>query len=257
MKKQMVALAVCSAFAVTSQGALWIDGIATSPALSNSVATTLSTYTVGANTYNVSQTASSVSGLGADLTTTWQVWGQNAASAGSVSNGLVDARLDTGVLGSAAIDNARYHFSTALTGTENVFVFMNAGNAADEINTITAYDSSGTMVGSSISLNTDLELGSGAWDGSALAVGQMDMSRFRDSTGAGGDLNNRNILGFSVDLSEFGGDASTITSIQMDGVAANVDYTLIGIGVIPEPGTLGLVAAFGGAVLFIRRRFMI
>lgn len=27
--------------------------------------------------------------------------------------------------------------------------------------------------------------------------------------------------------------------------------------VIPEPGTLGLVAAFGGGVLFIRRRFMI
>lgn len=26
---------------------------------------------------------------------------------------------------------------------------------------------------------------------------------------------------------------------------------------VPEPGTLGLVAAFGGAVLFIRRRFMI
>lgn len=256
MKKQMMSLAVCSAFAVASQAALWVDSITTSPDLSNSEATTLLTYTVGANTYNVSQTASSVSGLGADLTGTWQVWGQNSTMV-SVSNSLVDTYLDTGVLGSTAIDDARYHFSTALTGTENVFVFMNAGGQADEINTITAYDSGGTMVGSAISLNTAGELGAGAWDGAALAVDQMNLSRFRASDTNSAALNNRNILGFSVNLSEFGGDASTITAIQMDGVAANVDYHLVGVGVIPEPATLGLIGVFGGAMLFIRRRFMI
>lgn len=31
----------------------------------------------------------------------------------------------------------------------------------------------------------------------------------------------------------------------------------IGVSAVPEPATLGLVAVFGGAVLFIRRRFMI
>lgn len=36
-----------------------------------------------------------------------------------------------------------------------------------------------------------------------------------------------------------------------------VDNIAISGNVIPEPATLGLVAAFGGAVLFIRRRFMI
>jgi hypothetical protein len=45
------------------------------------------------------------------------------------------------------------------------------------------------------------------------------------------------------------GDAQTsiFDEIRMDTELANV---------IPEPATLGLVAAFGGAVLFIRRRFM-
>lgn len=41
----------------------------------------------------------------------------------------------------------------------------------------------------------------------------------------------------------FGGDESTV-------------FTDLDIVVIPEPATLGLVAAFGGAILFIRRRFM-
>ncbi len=39
----------------------------------------------------------------------------------------------------------------------------------------------------------------------------------------------------------------------------NSEYVgdIIAASVIPEPATMGLVAAFGGAVLFIRRRFMI
>ncbi|VGO12661.1 hypothetical protein PDESU_01214 [Pontiella desulfatans] len=42
-----------------------------------------------------------------------------------------------------------------------------------------------------------------------------------------------------------------------DDGTGNVTRTLdITTSVIPEPGTLGLVAAFGGGVLFIRRRFM-
>lgn len=35
------------------------------------------------------------------------------------------------------------------------------------------------------------------------------------------------------------------------------DFTGVTLNVIPEPATLGMVAVFGGGILFIRRRFMI
>ncbi|WP_372846130.1 PEP-CTERM sorting domain-containing protein [Pontiella sp.] len=40
-------------------------------------------------------------------------------------------------------------------------------------------------------------------------------------------------------------------------IGGSTDVAAATLTVIPEPATLGLVAAFGGAVLFIRRRFMI
>ncbi len=39
--------------------------------------------------------------------------------------------------------------------------------------------------------------------------------------------------------------------------ASSLDIDEIGLSVIPEPATLGMVAAVGGAILFIRRRLMI
>ena len=39
------------------------------------------------------------------------------------------------------------------------------------------------------------------------------------------------------------------------GKTFTVDAVTYATNVIPEPGTLGLVTAFGGAVLFIRRRY--
>ncbi|MDF7823643.1 hypothetical protein P4B35_06420 [Pontiellaceae bacterium B12227] len=42
-----------------------------------------------------------------------------------------------------------------------------------------------------------------------------------------------------------------------DGKSAYFEEGSLQVTVIPEPATLGLVAAFGGAVMFIRRRFMI
>ncbi len=39
--------------------------------------------------------------------------------------------------------------------------------------------------------------------------------------------------------------------------ASSLDIDEIGLSVIPEPATLGMVAAVGGAIMFIRRRLMI
>lgn len=56
------------------------------------------------------------------------------------------------------------------------------------------------------------------------------------------------------------GDSFTISSVlntptAVDGAGASLAG--LSFEVIPEPATLGLVGVFGGAVLFIRRRFMI
>ncbi|VGO13211.1 hypothetical protein PDESU_01765 [Pontiella desulfatans] len=54
-------------------------------------------------------------------------------------------------------------------------------------------------------------------------------------------------------------DGSGNLLISLTGVESAAHITIAGMTLqaIPEPGTLGLVAAFGGAVLFIRRRFML
>ncbi len=39
--------------------------------------------------------------------------------------------------------------------------------------------------------------------------------------------------------------------------ASSLDIDAVSLSVIPEPATLGMVAAMGGAILFVRRRFMI
>ncbi|VGO15401.1 hypothetical protein PDESU_03984 [Pontiella desulfatans] len=76
----------------------------------------------------------------------------------------------------------------------------------------------------------------------------------RDSTGvyAGGNqFEGRNNASYNIADWDTGGGTewNNVSSIANDDFLFAVDAT-----VIPEPATLGLVAAFGGAVLFIRRR---
>jgi hypothetical protein len=65
-----------------------------------------------------------------------------------------------------------------------------------------------------------------------------------DGSFGGGDFA---VFRFKIDDFE-----NTANNSQWD--VANGSMTL---DVIPEPATLGLVAAFGGGIVFIRRRFMI
>jgi hypothetical protein len=48
-----------------------------------------------------------------------------------------------------------------------------------------------------------------------------------------------------------------VTSGTWATVASSLSIDSMGLSVIPEPATLGMVAAVGGAILFIRRRFVI
>lgn len=71
-----------------------------------------------------------------------------------------------------------------------------------------------------------------------------------------------NDLSNSYTLPDFAGTTGAALPAGMisnTGILANGTDSLYfkSYAVIPEPATLGLIAAFGGAVLFIRRRFMI
>jgi len=80
------------------------------------------------------------------------------------------------------------------------------------------------------------------------------------------NLMSYDVTGSATDSQSIAADLSGITSInnfrprggtmQADGTYLDLDTITIET-VIPEPATLGLVAAFGGGILFIRRRFLI
>ncbi|VGO12790.1 hypothetical protein PDESU_01344 [Pontiella desulfatans] len=72
---------------------------------------------------------------------------------------------------------------------------------------------------------------------------QIDLGLASGSTLYAGYSTDWNDVG-AVDIASF----SKIDEVHMDNFQ---------IEVIPEPATLGLISAFGGAVLFIRRRFML
>jgi hypothetical protein len=96
---------------------------------------------------------------------------------------------------------------------------------------MTRWPGGGDVAGTSLTTVDDIAI---AWD-----EGAQD--------GGGNDT-----YTFTSEQSDFKVVSSAGNGFGVDSIGAT--FTL---SVIPEPATLGLVAAFGGAVLFIRRRFMI
>jgi hypothetical protein len=75
-------------------------------------------------------------------------------------------------------------------------------------------------------------------------------------TGTGDNV----LVGDDYGIGTFVADSTTqLFEINTSGGASNNGTRLTGyqLRAIPEPATLGLIAAFGGGILFIRRRFMI
>ncbi len=66
-----------------------------------------------------------------------------------------------------------------------------------------------------------------------------------------------------ADLTSTGGTFAGVDTVRIgNGFSASVGDLILGdtyedVNAIPEPATLGMIGAFGGAMLFIRRRFMI
>ncbi|MDF7825976.1 PEP-CTERM sorting domain-containing protein [Pontiellaceae bacterium B12227] len=90
--------------------------------------------------------------------------------------------------------------------------------------------------------------GSAAWQ-QVYTVGGIDY----EYTLVGGDT--VDAYAEYTGLSSVGGVLSFTVSDYEDSGLASISQ--MSLEAIPEPGTLGLVAAFGGAVLFIRRRLMV
>ncbi len=77
------------------------------------------------------------------------------------------------------------------------------------------------------------------------AVSAVDVSGTADASLSGLELHDVNRIRLAAGADTYSYDNLILGDTYTD------------VGAIPEPATLGLVGAFGGAVLFIRRRFMI
>lgn len=101
-------------------------------------------------------------------------------------------------------------------------------------------------------------------DSFSILLDRVNMTGFTDAEGSYSVLANGSTLNSTAVGLDLGADADSsivVTALTGTGpdnkwrfgkVGVNADIT-----VIPEPATLGLVAAFGGGILFIRRRLMI
>ncbi|MDZ8118440.1 PEP-CTERM sorting domain-containing protein [Pontiella agarivorans] len=161
---------------------------------------------------------------------------------------LTDNRLDTGIMGAAA--NVEYGLGESVSSNHVLALIWNATSTTDgttsrwydQPGSIEAFSNTGIQVGGPVNL-TDV---GGSHFGTANLTGASE-------------LNKRGLFGVTVDMADFGGTTADIAYVRMTGTPDmdDVDMMYVGTAAVPEPATLGLVALFGGAVLCIRRIFMV
>ena len=211
---------------VSVPDARFLDGFSTMPAWSNPMTGNgvLHGITIGGVSYASEDLilVSYVDLNGADLTSTWRTWSTAGDDPLSVISAVTDNRVDSGSLGSSEAVKLRYYLNGSVTVSNQLFVFVNAGSNPDEISAVTAYDEIGTEI-ATIDLSTSL---GSDWNGTQ--IGTANLSRYRDSSGAGSDLNGRNIIGFAVRMSAFGPSVSAIKSVSFSSINNGHDIQLVG-----------------------------
>jgi hypothetical protein len=81
------------------------------------------------------------------------------------------------------------------------------------------------------------------------ADGQFDLTDNSGTAGTGAGF--ANLTNLSTD-----GSGNLVIAVTGEGDAAHIVVGAVTVEAIPEPGTIGLVAVFGGGILLIRRRFI-
>jgi hypothetical protein len=201
-------------------------------------------------------------------TTDWVMLGQGGVAGGGLINR--SEKVGVGYIGEVTVDGSLDSY----IDSEHDFSWTDGDTAT------------GTGIGAATAVSGDWEAKP---DGGAqnlsfsvgnLAVGDYTMNLYSSAYKAAQLLTAS--IGASTDsyaIADNGGPLSTVYSIDftietlgesMDifyetTAISDVNYSNVGIsaisvspvGVVPEPATLGLIVAFGGGMIFIRRRFMI
>lgn len=115
-----------------------------------------------------------------------------------------------------------------------------------------------TAIGDTITVSYDVGVGN---------FGDLSGAMRLDATSAGGALGDMvsqvsthgTVSGFTTYTAQFVATTATTTLRFTDvsvGSTSGADTLLDNVSAIPEPATLGMVAVFGGGILFIRRKLM-
>jgi hypothetical protein len=152
--------------------------------------------------------------------------------------------------GSAANGSAQLEFEVAQDPSNDIRVRSqnsNNGNLSgtDAQNQLGALNLTNTA---SVTVQLLADLDTGAWS-TQVDAGSGFVDLVTDGTGMTSIDRIQLVVDASNGTWEYGGVGGTATEfVMIDSVTLTQ---------IPEPATLGLIAAFGGSILFIRRRFMI
>ncbi|MDF7822604.1 PEP-CTERM sorting domain-containing protein [Pontiellaceae bacterium B12227] len=186
----------------------------------------------------------------------------------------------------AGIGSATEGYRTAHLGTDTVLAGQVIANNDPQVRTSFDVDVAAPSVTNiSLRIRVDKDL-SGAFDASdSLTITQVDL--FYGTTLYGDNAAN-NTVASNIRLQTLTGVTPSITAADASGwvvvnyaftadtlgtgtdlihnfridpansiQGANFEIDYLRVEAIPEPATLGMIAAMGGALLFIRRRFMI
>ncbi|VGO13851.1 hypothetical protein PDESU_02408 [Pontiella desulfatans] len=194
--------------------------------------------------------------------------GENDSTAGSLNvYASAGSSISTPTYPVASLGGNKSNVALTLPDGSTVFAADTGANASDAAGTIqTSGYKSGTVY---FIFGTSADFAQVAFGG--------QLSGFLGSGDSVSDPDHADISEFDFTGTTVGGNGTAIAAFTFDNVTDNyadtlLDYRAINTDLdgsrarfygvvldgvaIPEPATLGLVAAFGGGVLFIRRRFM-
>lgn len=222
---------------------------------------TITSFVAGGTTYN------SLIGIGVtDPTDPERIWGNTLSDPLTDDVTVSDLDLATGTLNNGT--DAVYNLTgQTLMASTTIFMFGNGnGGVAVDSETGNATGSGGTTPPGTVTFVNAAgdALGTVAEDfwfqdpgvNTVRAPNLLSFDFTRSSNGAA--LENRTVSGAIFTLADITFTTGGIGDIAGFKISSkDTDIQDVGIAAIPEPATLGIVAAFGGAVLFIRRRFLI